>query len=276
MASMRSATYALLALSALAHAGWVRADPPGGTYELELGSEAQLSIPDGDGHECVFDAHSTTNQICVDTTGVTTDATGAIAGSTAVVFSFPNLFDANLPGTLAGQLAGSTRAPRAKLLLSASGTGNFHNPESTAAATLTGSLSCKNPFPQTDEYSCSGRIKLCLTTARRSCAGGNAGAVLHALGGSWALDFDLDTDPSGAVTGGATVTLPNSASESFDVSGKYAGKSDSAKLTLRPSAPSKDKLSLGRLAISGGVLQSGQLKFEVAGLKGTAVILPPP
>ena len=265
----RHAILALVSVAALAQAGWVRADPPAGSYELAVGDNAQIFVPDGDdGPKCVLDGHSTKNTICADSAGVTTDATGAITGSTVLEFSFPGLFDANLPGTLVGQLGGSTRAPSARLLLSAAGTGNFHNPEQTAAAQATGTFSCKNPTPHTDEYSCRGRIKLCLTQARRSCASTTAQLALHALGGSWVLDLDVATEATCAVTGGATTTLPNAATESLDVSGRYAANPDSAKLVLLPSAPSKDKLALTRLEIAGGDILAGQLKFVGRGGQG--------
>jgi hypothetical protein len=274
-----SGRFALVVVCLLAaRPAWAGA--PAGSYGLEIGADNELWSPSGDDSHCDDDGMGDT--ICV-LTSVSTDATGAVSGTGQLQLHFPGLLDADVPAVFGGRLSGTTRNPVAKIAASMSGPGTLSDPNDPnspgfpVTVSATARLACRNPLPHGPEFQCRGPLKLCLEAfGRRSCHSEVIKTVSAAAGGSWSLALDLATSAAGAVTGSATATLANSASESFDVSGKYAAKSDTAKLALRPSLASKDKLAFGRLAIAGGALQSGQLQFKVAGLKGTRVLIAPP
>jgi hypothetical protein len=145
-----------------------------------------------------------------------------------------------------------------------------------SAGTATANFTCRDPLPHRVEFACKGRLKLCaFALGHRICGSGAFPLELGAAGSAWLLEMDLATGDHGAVTGTATATLANAASESFAVTGKYNAKRNQSALKLESMDPlSKDKASFSNLIVDVDSVTSGKLKFVVAGEKGTETIVP--
>ena len=254
-----------------------QAAPPGGTYEIVVGGASEIWVPDGDDQFC---AQQDGDNICVSTSAAT-DGTGAVGGSGLLTLAFPELIDANLPFTFAGRLGGSSKSPVPKLTVAGMGSAVFHDPQlPDLPASLTGSgvLACRNPLPHGPEFSCKGKLRLCFTAlGETKCSKLPIFALVKATGGPWTLGLELVNDGLGTVEGSATATLANTQTADYLVIGRYTAKNDQSKLVIAPTDPtSRDKLSLSRLVVDETGVQGGTVKFKVAGVKGAAVILPPP
>jgi hypothetical protein len=252
------------------------AAPPAGTYDVTVGGASELWLPDGPDQLCDTENGDT---ICVSTLSAA-DATGAVTGTGELDIHFVDLLDANMPVTFAGQLGGSTKSPTAKLEAEGSAPAVLHGTDiGDIAGTLSGTtkVTCKNPFPHTAEFQCKGRLRLCFSALGITrCSSGPMFMTLAAVGGEWTLHLDLATDELGDVTGTASATLANEASADYSVTGKYNARTDQSKLAVVPLDPlAKDKLGLSKLVVD-ALVESGALKFKVAGVKGAAIILPPP
>jgi hypothetical protein len=258
-------------LAAAAYAG-----PPDGEYSVDVGGANEVWYPAGDNQLCDTRDGDT---ICIVTTGAATDGEGSVTSAGELQIHFPGLLDGNMPMTSAGKLSGSTAKPTAKVALDASGLVTFHDvTDIDVQMTAAGKFACANPLPHAAEFNCKARVKLCvLFQGHRTCSAGGLRMLLSAGGSSWLLFMALATDDSGVVTGTATATLANAASEAFTVTGKYNPKNDRSTLRLESTDPlSKNKATFGNLVVGPDIAISGKLAFVIAGEKGTEKILPPP
>jgi hypothetical protein len=248
-----------------------------GPYSYEIGGDSEIWYPSGDAEFCEPDAPGVS---CLDTT-TTTDGTGAVMGTGVWHLHIPE-GDGDVPLFITGQLAGSTRVPRPKLVVQFDGSITFHvdgmNP--VAPVTGTGKFTCRSPSLHADTFQCPGHAKLCATLlGRRKCFGvGKVRVDAGAAGGPWTLATELMTDPNtGAITGDGSATLANMTSQGYVVTkGKWSAKSDLSKLTLTPLDPvSKNKISFSyHFGGYMGASSQRMVKFKVAGVSGVYVIPP--
>lgn len=260
---------------ALLLAGAALAGPPNGPYAVGIGGPNSVSFLSGDNEECDGDSSLS---LCI-VSSVATDATGVVSGTGS--FNFTGFIAGDLPMTVGGHMAGATSKPIAKVIVAFSGPATLTSNGSMflGEASGSGKLTCKRLLPADEFFSCGGRLKLCFAAmGHRVCKGGGGFAMqVRGASGAWLLDLDLATSDTGAVTGSATATLANAAAETFAVIGKYNAKRDQSTLKLKSlEPPSKDKASIGNLAVTADSLTGGKLKFTIAGEKGTETILPPP
>ncbi|HTO07374.1 MAG TPA: hypothetical protein VMR86_10000 [Myxococcota bacterium] len=275
LARAAAAVCALLCLAAPA-----RGAPPAGPYSYLIGGDSEIWYPSGDAEFCEPDAPGSS---CLDTS-VSTGGTGAVLGTGVWHAHITGQADGDVGFTIAGQLAGSTRVPKPKIVVEFAGDITLHveGVDVPLAVTGTGKFTCKNPLPHGPTFQCPGHAKLCgVALGRKKCFGtGSVRIDLAAAGGPWRLDTDLLTDPNtGAISGDGAATLQNTSSQAYVAKGKYSAKSDLSKLTLTPLDPtSKNKVTFSDTFgayVPGG--PSKKIKFKVAGVSGVFLIpIPPP
>ena len=124
-----------------------QAAPPVGPYVYEIGGDSEIWYPSGDATFCEPDAPPGVTS-CLDTT-TTTDGTGAVTGTGMLHLHSPGEFDGDIPFVITGQLAGSTRVPKPKLLVQFDGNTTFHIDGNDIDVPITGvgKFTCKNPLP---------------------------------------------------------------------------------------------------------------------------------
>lgn len=271
--SSRVSHCAAVVATCLAGAAW--AEPPNGSYALAIGGANEIWTLEGEYADCGGDSEVSG---CVNT-NVSTSPSGAVTGTGS--FEIHGIVEGDLAMSVAGQMSGRASDPRAKLTIAFAGSvtvevepGVFLPADATGAFKVT----CRNPMPHADRFTCRGRIKLCVAAlGRRKCSSGSIETLLHAEGGPWHAFLDLGTDPANAVTGTASAELAHGVPGQYAGVGKYDPKKDRAKLKLVSTDPgSKDKLTFSNVVTSGDSVVGGTLKFKVAGQTGTEKILPPP
>src|SRR5262249_46889322 len=125
------------------------AGPPTGEYQVTVGGDSEIWLPDGTSHLCDTENG---DEICVDTLSLT-NAGGAITGTGEIGLHLLGLLDANMPIEFDGQLGGSTKSPSAKLEAEGSTDAVLQGTDvGDLKGTLTGTskMTCKNPLPHGD------------------------------------------------------------------------------------------------------------------------------
>jgi hypothetical protein len=261
-------------------AGAAGAAPPFGPYDYPIGGDGEIWYPSGDATFCEPD--SPPGDSCLDTI-TSTDGTGAVTGTGVWHAHIPGQADGDVPFTITGQLAGTTRVPRPKLVAQFDGDITLHMGvmDQLMTVTGTGKFTCSNPLPHAVTFECPGHAKLCGTAlGKRKCFGaGRVRIDVGAAGGPWTLSTNLMTDPNtGTITGTGGATLANTTSQDYVVTkGKYNARSDVSKMTLVPVDPASKNRVLFTYSFSGmyTVTTTRSVKFKVAGESGSYVIPPP-
>src|SRR5258706_2227917 len=264
---MRRAPPAASLSLALCVAVAAQAAPPTSTYALEIGDANEIWYPEGDAEFC----DSGDNEgICALATGAAVDSLGQVSAAGEIRIHLPDSLDADLPMTVAGASAGTTSKPTPKVEIAAEGLATLREPTGAVVmhSTARGKLACRNPLPHQPDFACRGRVRFCFDTlAFHDCFAARIEVHLGAGGGRWTLRLDLATDGAGAVTGEASATLANGASETF------VAMRDRTKLRFASRTPlSKDGLTLDRRRDLYGVTQQ-KVKFKIAGQAGEFTLL---
>lgn len=259
----------------LAHAAL--AGPPGAEYDaLAIGGTNELWVPSGDDEFCEQDG---LDEVCITSDAIATDAAGNVTGTGNLSVHFEDLFDGNTPLTFTGETGGTAIKPKHKIRIQGNGTGIIQTDVGPLAAdsTVDGKFNCENPLPHGPEFSCKGRAKLCLfAMGRHACSTGGVRLRVSANGGPWTFEMAAETDETGKVTGGVVATHSEAVSgDLFAVTGKYNAKSDQSSLKLVSTSGNKDKMSFSKVVVDDTAIVAGDLKFQLAGMKGR-ITLPQP
>ena len=260
----------LWTLGLLLFAASARADAPAGAYTLELEPSAALGLAQGDAELC--DAGGF---VGCSTSSVATDDAGAIIGAGAIALSDVS-YAFDLTYTLAGQLGGSPRTPKARADLAAAGTLQLSGGPAVDV-TGTGKLACEIDQLDDTRFACTAKLKLCGTLEeKRYCRKAALPVALALVRVPVIVYADLATGDDARVTGDADLFL-GAAPIHYDVTGKYKQAIGLVNLAFTGADPAlKTKLSIsgGQLTVAGGA--GGLMKLKVAGQKGRGEFVPNP
>jgi hypothetical protein len=254
------------------------AGPPGAGYDtIEIGGSNELWVPSGDDEFCENDAP---DEVCITSNDIATDGAGNVTGTGNLSVHFEDLFDGNTPLTFTGQTGGTAIKPKHKIRMQGAGSGILQTDSGplSADSTVDATFNCENPLPHGPEFVCKGRAKLCLfAVGRHACSGGGVRLRVSAAGGPWTFGMEAGTDDDGkTVTANAITTLSDgSSSDLFAGAGKYNAKSDQSSLKFVSTSGNKDKISFSKVVVDDTAIVAGDLKFQVAGMKGR-ITLPLP
>lgn len=247
------------------------AEPPSGTYLIDVGGDQSISLPtEIEDTSCETEDGVT---ICVDG-AISTDGSGAVDG--AALFELSGDLEGELEATLSGAVRGSGSKTKVRLAMAMSG--------EVSSGGLTLDFEAKGRFKCVENagagsFLCRGKLRLCAFEGgqRVGCESERVDLELEDGGGPWQLRLlNLATEASGAITGEAQVALSTGQILSYDVSGKYSARKDTANLRLVGTGDAAgSKLALSKVAFEGDDTTAGKLAFQIAGQKGK-VALPAP
>ena len=242
----------------------VHAEPPTGSYVIDVGGDQSILLPTEIEDSACETADGVT--VCIDG-AIATDGSGAVTGSALMELSGD--IEGELEATLAGSVRGSRNKTKVRLAMDMSG--------EASSGGITLDFEGKARFKCVDttgagSFLCRGRIKLCAFDAgkRIGCESERLDLELTDGGGPWQLRLlNLSTATSGAVTGNAEVTLATGQILTYDVSGKYSSRKDTAKLRLVGTGDAaRSKLAFSKAVFEGSAVTDGKLAYRIAGQKG--------
>lgn len=247
---------------------WARAEPPSGSYAIDLPAEPGIVLPtDLDEDDC-----ETVEGVTICASGqLTTDGAGAIDGDATLAFS--GEIEGELAGYFDGKVAGQAGDPRVTLsmLLEGELTSQGMPLEILASSRA---RCARNALA--GGFDCSGSMKLCAyyLGARIGCESERIAYFVEDDTGSWQLRLiGLTTAPDGSVSGTAEVELSNGQVFSYAVTGKYSSRTDSSSLRLAELGTARgSKLRLASVVLTGGAATAGSLDYQIAGQKGRATL----
>lgn len=247
-----------------------RAETPSGTYLIDVGGDQSISVPTEIESSCET-ADGVT--LCIDGE-ISTDGSGAVDG--AALFELSGDLEGELEATLSGVVRGSGAKTKVRLAMAVNG--------EVSSGGLTLDIAAKGRFKcvenmAADGFLCRGKLRLCAFEGGKKvgCESERLDLELGDSGGPWQLRLlGLETDASGAITGDAQVALSTGQILSYDVSGKYSSRKDTANLRLVGTGDAAGSvLALSKVAFEGGGITGGKLAFRIAGQKGKASLPAP-
>jgi hypothetical protein len=245
-----------------------RAEPPSGSYVIDVGGDQSIVVPIEFEDSTCETAEGVT--VCI-AGAIGTDGSGAVTGNALVELSGD--IEGELEATLSGAVRGSTQKTKVRLVMEMNG--------AVSSGGLTLDVEAKGKFKCVENapagFLCRGRLKLCAFASgkRVGCESDRLDLELEDAGGPWQLRLlDLATDGSGEVTGTAEVTLATDQILQYDVSGKYSARKDTA--NLRPVAPERRARSSLSKSARRRNRDGRQARVRVVGQKGKVELPTPP
>jgi len=256
----------VLALSAPLRAS---ADPPSGSYTIDLPAEPGILVP----AEAQASYCETVEGITICLSGEpVTDGSGVISGDAQLEFS--GEVEGTLTGSFGGKVSGAAGHPRVRLTMEL--TGEFYSwwENQTFDVQVTQRTRCVRDEIAGGFY-CQGPLRTCASFegSRVGCGSVSSGFVVEEESAAWQLVLELSTDERGVVTGTATVELETGAVFAYTVTGKYDARRDSSSLRLVGlGEASRSKLRLSSAVLAGGTATAGTVDYQISGQKGRAIL----
>ncbi|MEX2206632.1 MAG: hypothetical protein WEF50_10440 [Myxococcota bacterium] len=247
-----------------------RAEPPSGAYAIQMGGDHAIFLPTEVG-----------GQACESGGGVTVCFAGAISANPSgdvtgsAIADFSGEVAGHLSATFSGRVGGSTGDTQLRLAMRA--TGQVSSGGALLDVEARGRWHCVDDTASRG-FTCSGRMKRCVFDGRHrlGCESEPSNLILSDDGGPWLLYLELATDAKGIVGGSAMVFLSTGTAVAYDLAGKYNSRTDTARLRLVGAGGAhRSTLELSKLALADGAVTAGELRYRIAGQRGSS-LLPTP